>query len=114
MDWQTARNLIAQRIEVETDLNTTDSTYRKVLEYSEADGVTVQIGEKTSNKITILWAMLESCFYQLNTTEGYSGKYFRRQYKKQAKTHGCHVHVVGRIFVVAGLAVADESRYVSV
>jgi hypothetical protein len=115
MDWLSARRLIAENVRVGTDLNTPRSIWRVVLEVGEGgNAFDVKIGENDTNKITIPWSMLESCYVQLSTAEGYSGKYFRRHYEKQAEDHGCHVHVVGRIFVKAGLARAEGNRrYVS-
>ena len=109
MDWSSAKRLIADKVRVGTNVNTPDSTYRKVLRAGQS-GFSIQIGAKDSNKIEIPWTMLEACFDQLRTAEGYTGKYFRSKFKTQANAHPCHVHVVGRILLVAGLADADGGR----
>jgi hypothetical protein len=107
MNWLSAKKLIAEKLVKGSDLNTPDSEYRVVREAHEG-GFIVPIGQKTD--LDIPWSMLEFCYFHLNTDEGYSKIAFVHKYKKQAKDHGCHVHVVGQIFVVAGLAEADGSR----
>ena len=111
IDWLTARRLIAENVRVGTDLNTPASTHRVVRDVHE-DGFVVPIGEET--EIVVPWSMLEFCWSHLITSEGYRKSSFVQKYAKEARDHGCHVHVVGRIFLVAGLAEADGSRrYVS-
>lgn len=120
MGWDAARLLIAQTVLVGTDLNRPGSTYRRVLEadacfstrrfsYQGQRGYRVAVGRKHS--IEIPWSMLEVCFGQLNEPAGYSGAFFRQRFPAQAREHPCDVHVVGRIFVAAGVAVADGDRY---
>ena|SRR5689334_7372735 len=120
MDWNTARQLIVQRVVVGTDLNRPGSTYRRVLEadaclstprfsYQGERGFRVSIGQ--SHSIEIPWSILKLCYDQLNEPAGYNGDFFRQRFPAQAREHPCHVHVVGHIFVVAGVAVADENRY---
>jgi hypothetical protein len=55
--------------------------------------------------------MLKECFIQLQTSDGYGGKFFRERFPNQAQDHPCHVHVVGQIFVVAGLAREEDGQY---
>ena len=111
MHWLTARKLIADNVWVGRDVNTPDSKCRVVREVHQR-GFTVPIGKKTDLEIS--WSMLETCYSHLSTNEGYTNDSFVQKYPKEAKSHGCHVHVVGRIFVVAGLAEADgKRRYVA-
>jgi hypothetical protein len=120
MDWNTARQLIAESVVEGTDLNRVGSTFRRVLEadaclstprfsYQGERGYRVAIGE--NHCIEIPWSMLEVCFAQLGEPDGYSGGFFRQRFPAQAREHPCHVHVVGRIFEVAGVAVAVGNRY---
>ena len=120
MDWEDAQDKIKAYIKVDTDLNTPSSSrrvvesvaspiYSKRYGYRNESGFVVPIGQ--SAKLKIPWSILKKCFSQLNSSEGYSGASFRKQFPLQAKDHPCHVHVVGRIFVVAGLARADGKKY---
>lgn len=120
MDWQEARRRIEAQVRVGMDLNTEASTYRFVEKveapinsdrygYDNETGLVVPIGE--SNRIRIPWSMLEVCFHQLSTPDGYDSSFFREQFPLQHKDHGCHIHVVGRVFVVAGIAEIEGRRY---
>jgi hypothetical protein len=122
MDWTIARQLIALSVVVGTDLNRPGTRYRRVLEadacfntprfsYQGQRGFRVSIG--TNHSIEIPWSMLEVCFGQLGEPGGYSGTFFRQRFPPQASEHPCHVHVVGRIFEVAGVAVAVRHRYIA-
>jgi hypothetical protein len=120
MNWPEAKSRISNKIKTGTDLNTARSTFRVVLEvdspisnsrygYREERGFVVRIGR--NHNIIIPWSMLEICFAQLSRREGYSGKFFRKHYPRQASDHPCHVHVVGRIFVVSGFASETRRTY---
>jgi hypothetical protein len=58
--------------------------------------------------------MLEKCFLPLSLNEVYDGDYFREHFPLQAVDHPCHVHVVGQIFVKAGLAKQINLQYISI
>lgn len=120
MDWYHAQQKIKTRVITGVSLNTASSTYRFVKSmntiinrprygYHNENGLVVTIGQ--SSTVSIPWGVLEECFEQLNTTDGYSGASFRRRFPLQAKDHPCHVHVIGQILVKAGLARADGSVY---
>lgn len=120
MDWKEAQCRIEVHVKVGTDLNTQTSTYRFVegvespinsarYGYDNETGFVVSIGQ--SNKIKIPWSMLEECFYQLGSPYGYGSDFFRERFLLQHKDHPCHVHVVGQIFVVAGIAKVEGNRY---
>jgi hypothetical protein len=122
MEWDVARQLIAQNVVVGSDLNRPGSTSRRVLEaevclntprfsYQGERGYRGSIGKK--DRIEIPWSMLEVCFGQLSEPGGYGGTFFRQRFPAQAREHPCHVHVVGRILEVAGVAVAVGNRYVA-
>ncbi len=120
MDWNQAQSKIRSHVKVGTDVNTPASTYRFVgsvdsiinserYGYHNERGFTVSIGR--SNKIKVPWSMLKECFLQMNSPNGYDGMVFRDRFPLQAQDHPCHVHVVGQIFVVAGIAQTDGKRY---
>lgn len=69
----------------------------------------VPIGK--SDIVKIPWSMLLECFNQMNDSGYYDGVFFNKRYPRQALDHPCHVHVVGRIFVVAGIAHTDGKKY---
>jgi len=119
MDWNEAKAKIEGKIVVGTDLNTSRcrNGYRKVIEtnhickkynYNGEKGFLVPINKK--NKIEIPWSMLERCFPALKEKEGYNKKVFEKYYPCQCKDHPCHVHVVGMIFVKAGIATPDDKE----
>ena len=119
-DWFSAQAKINANILIGTDLNTSFSSFRKIKSictdinnerygYFKEKGFEVSIGQST--KVKIPWSMLEKCFAALSSTEGYSGKFFREFYPQQAKDNPCHVHVVGQIFVVSGLANTENRKY---
>ncbi len=120
MTWIHAERKIFRKIKEGSDLNSSNTTYRVVLEvrddissarygYNNETGFVVQIGRNSSISIPI--SMLKSCFSALSSGGNYDGKFFRKHYPLQAKDHPCHVHPVGRIFVVAGLAKRTGNSY---
>ena len=123
MDWQDAQNKIRTHVRAGTDVNSPDSTYRCVQSigslgnserygYHNERGLVVSIGK--TNKVKIPWSMLEVCFAQLCSPFGYDGSFFREQFPLQARDHPCHIHVIGQIFVAAGIARLEEGRYLLV
>ena len=119
MNWDQAQRQIRAKIRAGTDLNTPASTYRFAKSvsstfdshrygYHNERGFTVSIGR--SNRIRIPWSMLKECFAQVISPDGYDGTSFRKQFPLQALDHPCHVHVVGRIFVAAGIARDEEGK----
>ncbi len=120
MEWTDAENRIQTRVRVGADLNTSSSTYRRVLSvdvpidsarygYRGERGFEVAIGQ--TNRVKIPWSMLEECFAQLSDPDGYSGAFFRKRFPVQVRDHPCLVHVVGQLLVAAGLAWADGRTY---
>lgn len=108
MSWNQAQTQIKAKIKIGTDVNTPRSNYRVVRVVHE-HGFLVPIGQ--SNKIKIPWNMLEECFAALNSLDGYDGAFFRKRFPIQAKNHPCYVHVIGQIFVRAGIAQAEGNQY---
>ena len=116
MDWKHAQRQIRAKVKVSTDVNTPRSSYRIIKSvdseinssrygYRGENGFVVSIGQ--SSNIDIPWSMLNECFAQLNSRDGYDGKFLRKRFPLQASDHPCHVHVVGQILVAAGIAYAD-------
>lgn len=112
MIWEEALPLIIQHIVVGTDLNPA-LQYRNVVagpnyvcntyDYNGSLGYSVQIG--ANNFIEIPLSMLEIL---LNNAMGNGGIYnngvFHDTFPQQLNNHGCHVHVVGKIFQNAHIA----------
>ena len=73
-------------------------------------GFRVRIGIQSDASIKFPWDMLQACYNQMNALKRYDGKIFKSLYCKQRKQHPCHVHVVGQIFMRAGLAAQISSR----
>jgi len=118
MDWPEAKRQIEEKIKVGTDVNSKNSTLRKILEtehscngydYNGEKGFLVRIGRE--DKLEIPWSMLENCFPALRTSEGYNTHGFRKKYKRQYENKDCHVHVVGAIFEKAGMAYKSGNAY---
>lgn len=120
MEWGKAKVQIIQNVSVGTDLNTSDSSHRTVLEirkniyskrygYKNESGFQVRIG--SSSSIPIPFSVLKQCYGALAKSSGYNGDFFRNHFPKQADDHPCHVHVVGQIFVAAGLAKEYDHEY---
>jgi len=122
MNRNQAQGIIKASIKDGTDVNTSRSTYRGVIAvdsiinssrywYPNSQcGFTVQIGQ--SSNIKIPWSMLEQCFAALSSPGGYDGTFFRKRFSLQADDHPCYVHVVGQIFVKAGIARAECNKYI--
>ena len=112
MQWIEAKDKIAEKIRPTTDINTCESTFRKVREtplQNHQGYFVVPIG--AVNTIRISWSMLKECFDQLMSDNGYSGQSFREKSPQEAKRHPCYVHVIGQIFVKAGIA-RQHTRYI--
>lgn len=113
MEWSDAKQIIQLKIKEGTNVNSESSTFRfvksvdsliesKSYGYRNQTGFVIQIG--TNNKINIPWCVLQECFQMLQCADGYSGISFRKRFPLQATHHPCHVHVIGQVFVKAGLA----------
>ncbi len=66
-----------------------------------------------ANHVSIPWRMLQLCFEPIADGRGYDGRFFRTHFQLQASDHSCHVHLIGQIFVRAGIAEVDSNRYVA-
>ena len=117
MEWEEAKSIISDEILEGTNINTSRSELREVLQinhnchkynYNGEKGYLVKISNSEQNNLDIPWSMLEKCFSALKSHKGYNGEFFREHFPKQAKSHGCHVHAIGMIFKRAGIA--DELK----
>ena len=118
--WNNARQLIREAMTVGTSLGRDGTSPRDIVEvdhqcnrydYGGERGFEVRIGVTAT--LDIPWSMLETCFTEL-VSVGYDSEAFGRHYPDQKEVHGCHVHVVGMMFVRAGLATSDgrtQARY---
>jgi len=123
MAWKDAIELILISNHVGTDLNTPRSTYRIILDEPPyqcrtygyiGQGFRVKIGLTTEVEIPL--DMLENCYLQAtNNRNIYNNAIFGSQYERQKINHPWHVHVVGKIFQVAGVAeTIDNNNYLIV
>lgn len=114
MTWDEANRMIQLNIKSGTKLDN-----RTVLDgpdyncigynYNAEPGYKIQIGAKTS--IEIPFSMLKDLFIKSTRNYGiYENKTFKDNFERQLKNHPCHVHVVGRIFEKAGIAIQISKR----
>jgi hypothetical protein len=105
MDWEEAERRISKSIKNDMDINTHRSTHRKV---EKVDNLDYKIRIGTSNIISVTMEILEGCWFYSKNNHG--GKYdttvFQKLYKAKYRNHPCWVHVIGMIFVKAGVAKA--------
>jgi hypothetical protein len=121
MDWETAEILIRSKIYNNVHLDS-NSKYKYIQagpnyhckQYGYNDsGFKVQIG--ANNFIEVPISMLKTLYFSTKNNNGiYERKVFVDLYPKQVKVHACHVHVIGKIFVLAGIMKQDDSRHYSI
>lgn len=107
MEWTIAQAVL-NKIQVGTDINTKRSTYRQIISKNENEFI-IRVSKK--GNIRVAEDMLKSCFLALSQSSGYSRKHFETCYPQQCKNKPCYVHVIGQIFVKAGLAYQDPDRH---
>lgn len=100
-NWNEARRMIREKVNVGDDLNTDRSTWRIVLDKANW-GYRVKIGK--SNDIKIKWGDLEALWNKLHSTGKYNRDSFENNFPSHWNGHKCGLGVVGEIFVRAGLA----------
>jgi len=121
MSWHVAKQMISRCVQKGTDLCAPTSSARPVLKagpirdskrygYRNESGFIVSLGP--TSHVNIPWSMLEQCFHELSRHGEYDHRVFARLYRQQSKDRRCHVHVVGQIFVRAGLAELDWRTYI--
>lgn len=116
MDWEEAEERIRQKIIAGMKLDN-----RTVLEgpdfpcrgynYNGTPGFKIRIGKTTSIEVPL--KMLQTVYSDAIASDKiYENKVFKNRFERQLKSHGCHVHVVGKIFEKAGIATKiDHRRY---
>lgn len=120
MKWEEASVLLKNTIQNGSNINTQKSKYRIIEEtppfqckrynYENEEGYKVKIGVRDYIEIPI--SMLETLFnLALENNRIYNNIVFIDAFPKQAKAHGCHVHVVGRIFELCGVANRKGGNY---
>ena len=86
MTWNEAKEIIGQKILLDTDVNTVRSSALEVLstnhlchkyDYNNEPGFLVKIGAK--EKIEIPWSMLQTCFVALSSPQGYNTNFFKEK-----------------------------------
>jgi hypothetical protein len=114
MNWKEAETLIRQTI-----INGMKLDSRTVLEgpdfpcwgydYNGTPGFKIRIGPTTC--IEIPFVMLQTVYTDaIANNRTYENKVFKNKYERQLKSHGCHVHIVGKIFEKAGIATQIDNR----
>ena len=105
---------------VGTKINTPISTNRYIVRnnhycnsynFNNHPGYLVNIGNATNTCLEIPFQML-SRIYQASLENNciYDATVIRTLYPQQVHNHGCHVHVVGMIFVNLGLVSFNNAR----
>lgn len=116
MKWTEAETLIRKNVIVGMKLDN-----RYVLEgpdypchgynYNGEKGFKIKIGTTTSVSIEVPFSMLQTVYEDaIANKRTYDNQVFKNKYERQFRIHGCHVHVVGRIFEKAGLATQIDNR----
>jgi len=125
LNWGEAKERIEEAVAAGCALGRNGASRREVVEVNHAcnrhgyggeRGFAVRIGVTSTETIDIPWSMLETCYDEL-LAGAYAGSTFRHHYPHQARVHPCHVHVVGMMFVRAGLATSNgqkQARYTPV
>lgn len=114
MIWKEAEALIRMSISIGTKLDN-----RTVLEgpdfpcrgydYNGESGFKIKIGKTTSVEVPL--SMLQTVYADAMANDGiYENNVFKNRYERQLRSHGCHVHVLGKIFEKAGIATKIDNR----
>jgi hypothetical protein len=121
MTWTQAKLLIESKLTENISFDPTSES-RSIIEspssyscrtynYYPEKGFKVKIGYYSY--IDIPWSMLENMFEDSKKEKNrniYRHSVFVNRYPNQAKNHGCHIHVVGKMFVYAGVARQVSAR----
>lgn len=114
MNWKESERLIRHNIKVGMKLDS-----RTVLagpdfqcwgyDYNGTPGFKIRIG--TTTCIEIPFIMLQTVYSDaIANKRTYENKVFKNKYERQLKSHGCHVHVIGRLFEKVGVATQVNKR----
>lgn len=119
MNWEQAEQHIRGSILQGTRLSQ-NSKYRTIentppykcttYNYAGIEGFRVRIG--TAQFIEIPISMLKILFLSSTDKSGtYNNGILKKHYPQQLANHGCHVHVIGKIFELAGICDRKGSNY---
>ena len=114
MNWKEAEALICNAISVGIKLDN-----RTVLEgpdfpckgydYDGKPGFKIKIGKTTNIEVPL--SMLQTVYEEARANNGiYENRVLKSKYERQLRSHGCHVHVLGKIFEKAGIATKIDNR----
>ncbi|GFM33268.1 hypothetical protein DSM101010T_16330 [Desulfovibrio subterraneus] len=109
MDWTQAEVFIRRCIVCGVDLKTAWSSQR-IVKSVGASVIRVQIG--AAKCVAIPVSMLQVINAHLDGGGVFDRTYFSQKYPVEAKNRGCMIHVIGQIFVKAGLARQNRRSYV--
>jgi len=105
-------NLFTNNLPLYLDLNTTKSTFRRVLNNSNSQ-VTVQIGR--NNNIKLNYEELVNIYFAtIENRRLYNRQICENVLPTKTTNHGCTVHVVGMIFKRIGIMEVIDSRGYSI
>lgn len=118
MDWNEALEKIRHKVKKGMCIDP-QSKFRFIIDgpdyachsynYNGTNGYKVKIGTKESINIPI--SMLKVIFEETLANNGvYNNGVFSKYFGLQKNHHPCHVHVVGKIFLVAGIVTQDNKR----
>jgi len=115
MTWDQAKNLISDKLIISTTFDPNSNT-RRIIEtpsshkcstynYYPEYGFKVKIGKNINDTLEIPWSMLKNEFEDSMLNDKiYNKDVFIKRYLHQANDDGCHIHVVGRMFLYARVA----------
>ena len=122
MNWNEAELLIRQNINVGIHLSP-ESNFRYILagpeyscfryNYDGVNGYKVKIAVNTDIEIPL--TMLEAIYNATIINNSIYNKHVIEEiYPQQVRTHGCHVHVVAKIFQLSGIMNQNNPRQYSI
>lgn len=116
MEWEAAKIAIGKIIKEGVEFSSTrrvlaDNACIESGRYNIKGELGFRISISTGTHINIPWSTLEKCYKSLTTEFCYGREAFRSHFPMQLEDHSCYVHVIGEIFVRAGLAEKDGRIY---
>lgn len=111
MKWEAANELLLQKINIGNHIDP-NSQYRYVLimPNEHIDFFRISIGATSNIKLTL--EMLENIFNATIANNGiYNRAVIHALYPQKVNNKGCHVHVVGWLFVSADVMINDGNNF---
>ena len=115
MTWKEAKQEIDHNVGIDTELNTLNkdgsqrSHNRKVVGVHDW-GYRVSKGKE--NTVPVTWEMLKTCWDEMALNQGkYERSVIERHYAEKVTSNPCLVHIVGKMFDVAGLVDSYYDEY---